>query len=82
MRLNKRTYSSLAEREIFYLRPFALQPRHPLHEVHGGGAYQSSDEKVVRVVVKLERRADLARVRTVDGAAVVRAVWREGDRVV
>ena len=29
-----------------------------------------------------ERRADLARVRTVDGAAVVRAVWREGERVV
>lgn len=29
-----------------------------------------------------ERRADLVRVRTVDGAAVVRAVWREGERVV
>ena len=29
-----------------------------------------------------DRRADLVRVRTVDGAAVVRAVWREGERVV
>jgi len=29
-----------------------------------------------------DRRADLVRVRTVDGAAVVRAVWREGQRVV
>lgn len=29
-----------------------------------------------------ERRADLVRVRPVDGAAVVRAVWREGERVV
>lgn len=29
-----------------------------------------------------DRRADLVRVRPVDGAAVVRAVWREGERVV
>jgi len=29
-----------------------------------------------------DRRADLVRVRPVDGAAVVRAVWREGSRVV
>jgi len=32
--------------------------------------------------IALDRRADLVRVRTVDGAAVVRAVWREGERVV
>ncbi|MCA0245812.1 MAG: alpha-D-ribose 1-methylphosphonate 5-triphosphate diphosphatase [Proteobacteria bacterium] len=32
--------------------------------------------------IAIDRRADLVRVRAVDGAAVVRAVWREGDRVV
>ena len=32
--------------------------------------------------IALDRRADLVRVRTIDGAAVVRAVWREGERVV
>jgi alpha-D-ribose 1-methylphosphonate 5-triphosphate diphosphatase len=32
--------------------------------------------------IAADRRADLVRVRAVDGAAVVRAVWREGDRVV
>ena len=32
--------------------------------------------------IAVDRRADLVRVRAVDGAAVVRAVWREGDRVV
>lgn len=32
--------------------------------------------------IAADRRADLVRVRTVDGAAVVRAVWREGERVV
>lgn len=32
--------------------------------------------------IAADRRADLVRVRTVDGAPVVRAVWREGERVV
>ena len=32
--------------------------------------------------IAADRRADLVRVRTVDNAPVVRAVWREGERVV
>ncbi len=32
--------------------------------------------------IAADRRADLVRVRTVDGAPVVRTVWREGERVV
>jgi alpha-D-ribose 1-methylphosphonate 5-triphosphate diphosphatase len=28
------------------------------------------------------RRADMVRVRVVDGAPIVRAAWREGERVV
>ena len=32
--------------------------------------------------IAADRRADLVRVRAVDNAPVVRAVWREGDRVV
>ena len=31
--------------------------------------------------IAADRRADLVRVRTVDNAPVVRAVWREGERV-
>ena len=29
-----------------------------------------------------ERRADMVRVRVVEGAPIVRAVWREGERIV